>query len=264
MKTHECVLETRLILFWREARRQLNRGGNKISQMKKKKFDKNEDEKTHPYELLTISIYIAIGISFFLLEPRAHLDERDEEPDARAERVVMPLGLERLGRQIGRYDVQVQVSVTRVVVKTRRGRKEGRKEGEKRERREGGRKGLLACLLTPLRGRRGSRSRGATRNRNARASRARSRFVDASLRPPRRATSLWLLPLPLLSLSRRTTTMKKKEKEKEEQRRLVGACAGSSGSFPSRPTITPNPNPNPNRVALLYLHRRLRLFRRPS
>jgi hypothetical protein len=48
-------------------------------------------------------------------EPRAHLGERDEELDARAERVVMPFGLERLGGQVGRDDVQVEVSIFRFV-----------------------------------------------------------------------------------------------------------------------------------------------------
>jgi len=50
-------------------------------------------------------------ITIVIFEPRAHLGERDEEPDARAERVVMPFGLERLGGQVGRDDVQVEVSI---------------------------------------------------------------------------------------------------------------------------------------------------------
>ncbi len=54
-------------------------------------------------------------ITIVIFEPRAHLGERDEEPDARAERVVMPFGLERLGGQVGRDDVQVEVSIFRFV-----------------------------------------------------------------------------------------------------------------------------------------------------
>jgi len=67
-------------------------------------------KNAHPQELLLL---IAITIGFLiciLLEPGAHFGERDEEPDARTERVVMSLGLEGRSRQIGRDDVQVQVS----------------------------------------------------------------------------------------------------------------------------------------------------------
>lgn len=70
--------------------------------------------------MLPIAIVIAIiaiatvDVVFFvrsiLVEPGAHFAERDEEPDARTERVVMPLGLEGRSGQIGRDDVQVDVS----------------------------------------------------------------------------------------------------------------------------------------------------------
>ena len=45
-----------------------------------------------------------------LLEPRAYIGERDEELGAGIERVVMPLGLERRTDQIGRDDVQMEMS----------------------------------------------------------------------------------------------------------------------------------------------------------
>jgi len=72
-------------------------------------------KNVHPHEeLLLLIAIIAITIDVVLLicilEPGAHFGERDEEPDARTERVVMPLGLECRSRQIGRDDVQVQVS----------------------------------------------------------------------------------------------------------------------------------------------------------
>ena len=69
---------------------------------------------------IAIAIVIAIiaiatvDVVFFvrsiLVEPGAHFAERDEEPDARIERVVVPLGLEGRSGQIGRDDVQVDVS----------------------------------------------------------------------------------------------------------------------------------------------------------
>ena len=45
-----------------------------------------------------------------LLEPRAYIGERDKELGAGTERVVMPLGLERRTDQIGRDDVQMEMS----------------------------------------------------------------------------------------------------------------------------------------------------------
>lgn len=70
-----------------------------------------------PIAIVIVIAIIAIAtvdVVFFvrsiLVEPGAHFAERDEEPDARIERVVMPLGLEGRSGQIGRDDVQVDVS----------------------------------------------------------------------------------------------------------------------------------------------------------
>ena len=45
-----------------------------------------------------------------LIKPRAYIGERDKELGAGTERVVMPLGLERRTDQIGRDDVQMEMS----------------------------------------------------------------------------------------------------------------------------------------------------------
>jgi len=68
-------------------------------------FRRNE---THPREELLIDIVLFVCV--LVVKPRAHFGERDEEPDARTERVVMPLGLECRSGQIGRDDVQMEVS----------------------------------------------------------------------------------------------------------------------------------------------------------
>jgi hypothetical protein len=67
-----------------------------------------------PIAIIIIAIATVDVVVFFirsiLVEPGAHFAKRDEEPDARTERVVVPLGLEGRSYQIGRDDVQVDVS----------------------------------------------------------------------------------------------------------------------------------------------------------
>jgi hypothetical protein len=46
-----------------------------------------------------------------VIEPRAYIGKREKELGAGIERVVMSFGLERWTDQIGRDDVQVEVSV---------------------------------------------------------------------------------------------------------------------------------------------------------
>jgi hypothetical protein len=60
--------------------------------------------------LIAIAITIRTFL-LFLLKPRPYIGKREEEPDAGTERIIMLFVLERLGRQIGRDDVQVEMSI---------------------------------------------------------------------------------------------------------------------------------------------------------
>jgi len=59
------------------------------------------------------------------VEPCAYIGEREKELGARTKRVVMSFGLERRTDQIGRDDVQMEVSIQKKGLIKRRKKKKG-------------------------------------------------------------------------------------------------------------------------------------------
>ena len=96
MEAHERVFETRLIILWREVCYHLNNVNKKAAM----KAEREERSRTHLCELMLV------------VEPRAYIGDREKELGAGTERVVMPLGLETRTDQIGRDDVQMEVSLS--------------------------------------------------------------------------------------------------------------------------------------------------------
>lgn len=96
MEAHERVFETQLVILWREVCYHLN----KVNKKAATKAERDARNRTHLCELM------------FVVEPRAYIGDREKELGAGTKRVVMPLGLERRTDQIGRDDVQMEVSLS--------------------------------------------------------------------------------------------------------------------------------------------------------